>query len=52
MKILTLKMNIMVLWIFMAASITAEVALYLYEKGQIDKIISGEMAIGSANLVL
>lgn len=52
MKILTLKMRILVLWIFMAASITAEIALYLYEKGQIEKIISGEMAISSSNLVL
>ena len=45
-------MRIVVLWIFMAASITAEVALYLYEKGQIESLISGEAAITSGNLVL
>lgn len=52
MKILSLKLRIMVLWIFMAASITAEVSLYLYHKGQIEGIISGEAGITSANLVL
>jgi hypothetical protein len=36
----------------MAASITAEIALYLYEKGQIENIISGEAGITSGNLVL
>ena len=49
MKILTLKMRIFVLWIFTAASITAESALYLYEKGHIEKVMSGEVA---GNLVL
>lgn len=52
MQVFTLKMRIVVLWIFMAASITAEVALYLYEKGQIESLISGEAAITSCNLVL
>ena len=52
MKILNLKTRILVLWVFMAASITAEVALYLYEKGQIENIISGEAGITSGNLVL
>lgn len=52
MKILTLKMRISVLWIFMAVSITAESVFYLYEKGQIENIISGEMAISSSNLVV
>jgi hypothetical protein len=47
MQVFTLKMRIVVLWIFMAASITAEVALYLYEKGQIESLISGEAAITS-----
>ncbi|MFC2020021.1 hypothetical protein ACFLU4_08810 [Chloroflexota bacterium] len=42
MNILTLKMRILILWIFTAVSITAECALYLYEKGQIEKLISGE----------
>jgi hypothetical protein len=52
MKILTLKIQILVLWIFTGASITAEVALYLYENGWIAKIISGEAGIGSTNLVI
>ncbi|MDD5622240.1 MAG: hypothetical protein PHQ09_03630 [Actinomycetota bacterium] len=52
MKILSLKLRIMVLWIFMAASITAEVSLYLYHKGQIESLISGEAGITSSNLVL
>lgn len=52
MKILLLKLRIMVLWIFMAASITAEVSLYLYHKGQIESLISGEAGISSGNLVL
>jgi len=52
MKILTLKMRILVLWIFMAASITAEVALYLYEKGQIEKIISGEAGNTSGDILI
>jgi len=52
MKILTLKIQILVLWIFTGASITAEVALYLYENGWIAKIISGEAGIGSVNLVI
>ena len=52
MKILSLKLRIMVLWIFMAASITAEVSLYLYHKGQIESLISGEAGITSGNLVL
>ncbi len=51
MKIFNLKIRILVLWIFMAVSITAEVALYLYEKGQIENIISGEAGITSGNLV-
>lgn len=52
MKILTLKIQILVLWIFIGASITAEVALYLYENGWIAQIISGEAGIGPANLVI
>jgi hypothetical protein len=52
MKILTIKIQILVLWIFSGASITAEVALYLYENGWIAKIISGEAGIGSTNLVI
>jgi len=49
MKVLTLKMRIVVLWIFSAASITAECALYLYEKGWIEKVMSGEASIGPRN---
>jgi hypothetical protein len=41
-----------VLWVFMAASITAEVAIYVYEKGQVEKLISGEAGITSGDLVL
>ena len=52
MKILTLKMRILVLWIFTAVSITAECALYLYEKGWIEKVLSGEASIGPGILVL
>jgi hypothetical protein len=52
MKILTLKIRILVLWIFTGASITAEVALYLYKDGWIAKIISGDAGIGPANLVI
>jgi len=52
MKILTIKIQILVLWIFSGASITAEVALYLYESGWIAKIISGEAGISSANIVI
>lgn len=44
MKILTLKMRILVLWIFTAVSITAESVFYLYEKGVIEKVISGEIS--------
>ena len=49
MKILTLKMRILVLWIFTAVSITAESVFALYDKGGIEKVMSGEV---SANLVL
>jgi len=52
MKILTLKMRIVVLWIFSAVSITAESALYLYEEGWIEKVMSGEASIGPGTLVL
>ena len=52
MKILTLRIRIIVLWIFMAASITAEVALYLYEKGQIEKMISGEAGNTSGDILI
>jgi hypothetical protein len=52
MKILTLKIRILVLWIFTGASITAEVALYLYENGWIAKIISGDAGISPADLVI
>ena len=52
MKILTLRIRIIVLWIFMAASIIAEVALYLYEKGQIEKMISGEAGNSSRDILI
>ena len=52
MKILTLKIRILVLWIFTGASITAEVALYLYKNGLIAEIISGDAGIGPADLVI
>jgi hypothetical protein len=52
MKILTLKIRILVLWLFTGASITTEVALYLYENGLIAKIISGDAGIGPAELVI
>ena len=52
MKILTLKIRILVLWIFTGASITAEVALYLYKNGLIAEIISGDAGIGPAELVI
>ena len=52
MKILTLRIRIIVLWIFMAASITAEVALYLYENGQIEKMISGEAGNTSGDILI
>ena len=47
MKILTLKMRILVLWMFTAVSITAESVFALYDKGGIEKVMSGEI---SANL--
>jgi hypothetical protein len=52
MRILTLKIRILVLWIFTGASITAEVALYLYQNGLIAEIISGDAGIGAAELVI
>jgi len=52
MKILTLKIQILVLWIFAGASITAEVALYLYKSGLIAQIISGDAGIAPADLVI
>ena len=52
MKMLTLKIRILVLWIFTGASITAEVALYLYKNGLIAEIISGDAGIGPAELVI
>ncbi len=52
MKILTLKMRILVLWIFTAVSITAECAIFLYEKGWIEKVMSGEASIGPGTLLL
>jgi hypothetical protein len=52
MKILTLKIRILVLWIFTGASITAEVALYLYKNGLIAEILSGDAGIGPAELVI
>ena len=52
MKILSLKLRILVLWIFMAASITAEAAIYVYEKGQVEKLLSGEAGNTSGDLVL
>jgi hypothetical protein len=51
-KILTLRIRILVLWIFMAASITTEVALYVYEKGQIEKMISGEAGNSSGDILI
>jgi hypothetical protein len=45
MKILTLKISILVLWIFIAVSITAECVLSLYEKGLIEKVMSGEVVM-------
>jgi hypothetical protein len=52
MKILTLKIRILVLWIFTGASITAEVALYLYKNGLIAEIISGDAGIAPTDLVI
>ena len=52
MKILTIKIQILVLWIFAGASITAEVALYLYKNGLIAQIISGDAGIAPADLVI
>ena len=52
MKILTLRIRIIVLWIFVAASITTEVALYVYEKGQIEKMISGEAGDTSGDILI
>ena len=52
MTILTLKIRIMVLWIFTAVSITAETALYLYEKGWIQEVMSGDADISPGTLVL
>ena len=52
MRILTLKIRILVLWIFTGASITAEVALYLYKNGLIAEIISGDAGIGPTELVI
>ena len=52
MKILTLKIRILVLWIFMAASVTAGGILSLYDKGSIEKVMSGEMGIGPGMLIL
>ena len=52
MKILTLRLRILVLWIFMAASITAEVAIYVYERGQVEKLLSGEDGNTSGGLVI
>lgn len=52
MKISSLKLKILVLWIFMAASITAEISLYLYEKGQIESLMTGEAGITSGHLIL
>jgi len=52
MKLLNLKIRIAILWVFMAASITLEIALYLYNEGQIENIISGEAGITSGNLIL
>ena len=42
----------MVLWIFTAVSITAETALYLYEKGWIQEVMSGDADISPGTLVL
>ena len=52
MKILTLKMRILVLWIFTAVSITAEIVVSLHEKGWIERLMSGEAGIGPGHLVL
>jgi hypothetical protein len=52
MKILTLKIRILVLWIFMAASVTAGGILFLWDKGSIEKVMSGEMAFGTGMLIL
>ena len=51
MKILTLKVRILVLWIFTAVSVTAESAFTMYEHGVIDMITSGEIGIGPGILV-
>ena len=52
MKILTLRIRILVLWIFMAASITAEVAIYVYERGQVEKLLSGEASNTSGDILI
>ena len=52
MKILILKIRILVLWIFTAAAMTIGGMLFLYEKGSIERVISGEMALGTGFLIL
>ena len=52
MEILRWKTRILVLWIWMAVAMSAHSLLFLFEPGAIEKVISGEMAMGSGMLLL
>jgi len=51
MQTLTLKTRISVLWIFMAVAMSAHSVLSFMEPGVVEKIISGEMAMGPGMFV-
>ena len=52
MEVLRWKTRISVLWIWMAVAMSAHSLLFLFETGAIEKVISGEMAMGPGMLLL
>ena len=46
MELLPLRIRIAVLWLSVTVALSAHAILYLYEPGAIQKVMSGEMAMG------
>ena len=51
MQILDLKIRMIILWIWAAIAISAHSCLAVFQPGMIEKVISGEMAVGPGMMV-
>jgi hypothetical protein len=51
MKLLDLKLRMIVLWIWAAIAISAHSCLAVFQPGMIEKVMSGEMAVGPGMMV-